>query len=208
MISEKYKKTHEAYCKLGKRYIENSESINLLKLPEFIGLLTKGGKVLDVGCAGGRDSKKFAAAGFDVTGIDIVDVFIEEAGKRVPKAKFLQIDLLDINFPENEFDAIWAQAVLLHIERKDIPDVLAKMFKILKRNGKIHVAVKEGRNQGWEADKLTAGYKRYFIYFSKKEMEKYLINAGFDIILSEFAADESGRENVKWIVIWAQKQVE
>lgn len=204
-MNQEYQKTREAYRRLGKKYIENAASINLSALSEFIKELPAGGKVLDIGCAGGRDSKKFADAGFDVTGIDIIDDFIEEAKKRVPRAKFLQMDLLDIDFPENEFDAIWAQAVLLHVERKDIPDVLAKMFRILKRNGKIHAAVKEGRGQGWEADKLSGGYKRYFTYFTKEEMEKYLIGAGFHIIRSEFAVDEAGRKNVRWIVIWGKK---
>jgi len=205
MLSDNYKKTQQAYCDLGKQYIENSASIDLPLLPEFMKLLPKGGKVLDAGCAGGRDSYKFVHEGFLVTGIDVVDVFIEEAIKKVSQAKFIKMDLLNLKFPKNYFDAIWAQAILLHMGRKDIPKILETFHNILKKNGKIHIAVKKGNGSGWKADKLSNNKKRFFTYFSKKEIENYITAAGFKVIFSGERADDAARKNIKWIIVWAEK---
>jgi ubiquinone/menaquinone biosynthesis C-methylase UbiE len=101
-----YKKTIELYEKLGKKYLEDIAGVVIRELPNFMRALPKGGKVLDVGCAGGRDSKKLVEAGFEVTGIDLVNVFLEEAEKNVPQAKFIRMDLLNLEFPDNYFDGI------------------------------------------------------------------------------------------------------
>lgn len=205
MVSNSFKKTIKTYRQLGKQYIANVASINLPSLPKFMKVLPKGGKVLDVGCAGGRDSRKFVANGFSVVGIDAVDIFISEAKKRVPQADFIKTDVLKLDFPRNTFDGIWAQAVLLHLERKDVPTVLAKFYVILKSGGKIHVAVKEGEGQGWDCDKLANDKKRFFTYFSQKEMRNLFKKAGFKIILSKLVDDDAGREKIKWVVIWGEK---
>lgn len=205
MENNNYKKTIEAYQALGKRYIENAANINLHALEDFMKLLPKGGRVLDAGCFGGRDSKKFADAGFEVTGIDLADVFIEEARKYVPQAKFMKMDILEMNFEESYFDGVLAQAVLLHLERSDVPRALKNFWRVLKPAGKIYVGVKEGKGFEMAADKeLAAGYKRYFTYFKKEEMETYMREAGFKIKFCEFAPDYVGRDK-KWIIIWGEK---
>lgn len=203
----KHKTTLEAYKRLGRCYTDNTFMIDIPELPEFIKLLSEDGKVLDVGCAGGRDAGKFSKAGFDVTGIDVIDVFLAEAAKNAPQAKFVKMDLLDLKFPDDFFDAIWAHAVLLHLERKNIPRAIKEFYRVLKTGGKIHIAVKKGRDSGWEADKLVGGEKRFFTYFSKKEIENYVKKAGFKIISSKITFDPTGRKNVKWIIIWAEKAV-
>ena len=205
-MNENYKKTRDAYRKLGKQYIENTASINLHVLPEFMKRLPKGGRVLDVGCIGGRDSKKFADAGFEVIGIDVVDVFLEEARKYVPQAKFLEMDMLKIDFPDNYFDGILAHAVLLHLEKNDVSGVLANFYRILKKGGIIDVGVKLGEGEGFEADgKLAENEKRFFSYFNKEEIESYVKEAGFEIILSQISPDYVGRGR-EWIIVWGEKR--
>jgi SAM-dependent methyltransferase len=204
MESDNYMKTREAYRQLGRKYIENSAGIKLHKLEEFMKLLPKGGRVLDVGCFGGRDSKKFADGGFEVTGIDVVDIFIEEAKKYVPQAKFLEMDMLEMDFPENYFDAVVAHAVLLHLERKDVPRALAGLYRVLKPGGKLYAGVKMGQGQGLMPDKMADGLERYFTYFSKEEYEGYIKDAGFKVILSDISGDYVGR-GLQWIVAWGEK---
>ena len=93
MSANGYKKTIEAYVKLGEKYLGHGKTAR--EFPEFIKLLPKGGRVLDVGCAGGRDSKRFTQKGFKVIGIDLVDLFLKIARKNVPKAKFIKGNILD-----------------------------------------------------------------------------------------------------------------
>ena len=58
-MNKQYKKTIDLYKKLGKKYIDDTYKIKVRELPEFIKKLPGNSLVLDVGCAGGRDSKKF-----------------------------------------------------------------------------------------------------------------------------------------------------
>lgn len=202
---DKYQKTIELYGKLGKRYIEDIAGINVKWFPDFVKLLPKGGRILDVGCAGGRDSLKFVQEGFEVTGIDLVDTFLKEAKKNVSQARFIKMDLLNLKFPSNYFDAIWANAVLLHIKKKDVPRALNGLHRVLKPGGKLDIAVKRGKGERYKEERLSGGKKRFFVYFFKNELEKFVKEAGFKIISSKIFPDELGRKDVKWVVIWAEK---
>ena len=200
-----YQKTIELYERLGKKYVEDIASADIRELPDFIEALPKGGRVLDVGCAGGRDSKKFVEAGLEVIGIDLVDVFLEEARKNVPQAKFIKMDLLGLEFPDNHFDGIWANAVLLHLKKEDVPRALKGFNRVLKHKGKLYIGVKRGSGEKYKEERLSGGEKRFFSYFLKNEMEKFVRDAGFRIISSKIFPDTLGRKDLKWIGILAEK---
>lgn len=200
-----YRKTIELYEKLGKKYVEDIAGTDIRELPDFVGLLPRGSRVLDVGCAGGRDSKKFLEAGFEVVGIDLVDVFLEEARKNTPRAKFIKMDLLDLEFPDNHFDGIWAIAVLLHLKKEDIPKALKGFRRVLKSKGILYIRVKRGSGEKYKEERLSDGEKRFFSYFLKNELERFVKNAGFRIISSKIFSDLLGRKNLKWIGLLAEK---
>lgn len=176
-----------------------------MELPEFIKLLKLNSRVLDVGCAGGRDSQHFIKAGHKVIGIDIVDIFLKEAKKRVPGATFKKMDLMKLDFPNNYFDAIWAHAVLLHFSKKDLPKILKSFNQILKSGGILHVRLKRGYGEHFVKEKLTENKKRLFTYYKKKEVESALRDAKFKIVASRLFPDELKRQDVKWISVWGRK---
>jgi ubiquinone/menaquinone biosynthesis C-methylase UbiE len=200
-----HKKTIEVYEELGVKYIDSINRVLPEELPEFIGLLKSGSKVLDVGCAGGRDSRHFVEAGHKVFGIDVVDSFLREARKRVPGATFKKMDLLQLDFPDNTFDAIWAQAVLLHFSKSDLPKILKKFHRILKPGGLLHVRLKRGQGTHLVAEKLVEGKERLFTFYYKNEVEAALIDAKFKVIASRIYPDALNRDNVKWISVWGRK---
>lgn len=195
----------KVYKNLGKQYLRDISRINVSEIPDFIKQIPKGGTVLDVGCAGGRDSAKFIKAGFKVVGIDLVEEFINTAKKKVPRGEFKVMDLLDIKLPAKSFNGIWANAVLLHVEKKDIPKVLKSFFRILKDGGLVHIRVKRGRDSKVIVDKLSQNTGRNFTLFFKQELEKYFKDAGFKIVQSKIFLDEAKRKKLKWVGIWATK---
>jgi len=201
-----YKKTITAYKKIGKSYLKSIKDITPKQFFNFIKLLPKAGRVLDVGCAGGRDSKKFTQKGFEVIGIDLVDEFLDEAKIYAPKARFIKMDLLKMKFPKGYFDGIWASSVLVHIKRKDVPTALKNFYKILRAGGKIFIAVKSGRGSAYITDKLS-NENRLFVYFSKEETKRLLNKIGFKLLLIKLFPDDAGRKEVKWIRIIAEKPV-
>ncbi len=205
---DKYKETIEVYKKLGKKYIQDVAEVIPYGFKEFVEILPRGSRVLDVGCAGGRDSKRLVQKGFKAIGIDLVDEFLEEARQHVPEARFINMDLLKLEFPENYFDAIYACAVLLHIKKKDIPSALEEFYDVLKPNGKLYIAVKEGKGIEYKEDKISGGHKRMFTYFKKDELRRLLKKAGFEMTFTRIYSDPLGRKDVKWLVVFGEKRVE
>lgn len=193
------------YNRLGKRYLKRISKLVPSARVRFIKMLPKNARVLDVGCAGGRDSKAFVAKGFRVTGIDASRVFINEAKKYVPKARFFQKDLRKLVFPANSFDGIWAQAVLLHLKRNEVPKVLRSFYRLLKPGGVLHVEVKKGKGARYVKEALSAHQRRFFTFFTQSELETLVRKAGFKIIYSVLTPDELKRKNVPWVTVWGRK---
>jgi len=200
-----YKQTAEVYNKLGKKYLDESRKVTPPERLPFSKLFKSGNSILDVGCGGGRDSSFFTKKGLKVTGIDVSSVFIRLAKKEVPEATFKCIDLLKINFPKNTFDGIWAQAVLLHLARKDVSKALKIFYKILKQNGILHITIREGKGEGYSKDKLSQGNERFYTYFTRSEIKDLLKKHGFKIFYFKVLPDELKRKNISWIRVWARK---
>ncbi|MFA5158473.1 MAG: methyltransferase domain-containing protein [Patescibacteria group bacterium] len=198
--------TIRAYNTMGKQYLADIEALIPFERDEFVKSLKPGSRILDVGCAGGRDSEFFVHHGFEVFGIDLSDVFLQEAKKRVPEATFVSMDATQLDFPQENFDGIWANAVLLHIAKKDISGVLQKMHRMLKANGILHIRVKEGVGETSVKDTLSKDVARTFTFFSKMEIEELVLASGFASVRSQIITDETRREGVNWISLFATKK--
>lgn len=205
-MKDKYKETIEVYEVLGKGYLKDVEKVVPPAFSDFVKLIPKKGLVLDVGCAGGRDSKRLAQRDFRVIGIDLVDEFLREARKDVPGAEFKKMDLLELKFPKDYFDAIFANAVLLHIKKKDILEALKGFYRVLKPGGKLYIVVKKGKGSGYKKEKLSGGKRRFFSYFLEDELKKLVEKAGLKVISIKIFPDELGRKDVNWIGIFASKK--
>ncbi len=203
-MADKYKNTIKSYKKLGETYVESIKDLTPSQFEIFVKKVSPKGKVLDVGCAGGRDAKKLVKKGFEVVGIDLVDEFLKIAKTDVPKAKFLKMDLLKLKFPNDYFDGIWASAVLLHVNKKDISNVFKNFNKVLKLGGKFFVGVKLGEGTTYATDKLSR-QKRLMVLFTEKQIKSFIEKAGFKIIYSKIVPDDAGRKNINWIRIIAEK---
>jgi len=198
------KKTYE---KLGEKYLENIEKYTPKAIYDFMKLLPKGGTVLDVGSAGGRDSEKFSQSGFKVIGIDLVDKFIKTAQNRVPSGTFRKMDLEKLDFPKNYFDGIWVNAVLMHVRKKNIQKVLDNLNQCLKPNGKAYFQVKKGIGEQYLTDKFSPIKKRFVSLFEKKEFEEDLKKSGYHLLKTSIKPDNAGRPGIDWIEITAEKKI-
>jgi len=169
------------------------------ELQKFIKLVGRG-KVLDLGCGSGIQSKTLSKAGLEVTGIDFAEKMIEEAKKQVPNAEFLVKDILNLNFLPEHFDGIYARASLLHLPKNKIGKVLEALNKILKKEGIMYVALKEGKG---ERDVYDEGFgaSRFFAFYKEDEFKKLLEEGKFQLIETIYAQTE--RNN--WLQFFAKK---
>lgn len=205
MKNKLYKKTIAVYDEMGQNYLKKITGLTPPEINDFMKLLPKGGKVLDAGCAGGRDSQEFIKHGFKVVGIDLSEVLLKEAVKNVPEARFVKMDVKHLKFPTCSFDGIWANAILVHVMKKDMLKTLKGFYRVLKPKGKMHIRVKQGKGRLSVNDFLSDGKHRLFSYFTKEEIKKFVEKAGFKIMPIEIITDESKRKDVKWIKVWAEK---
>jgi ubiquinone/menaquinone biosynthesis C-methylase UbiE len=182
---KKYVKTNQnAFDICAKEYDKNTKVLNKRQLcvrKEFISFLKPDAKILDIGCGPGRDAKIFSNKGFNVVGIDISKNMLQIARKNAPKAKFKQTDLLNMDFQKCFFDAIWFEAALLVIQKKDAIKVLKNIRRILKKEGIFYVSVKEGKGEDFEFDKRY-NVTKFKAYYTKTELEILLKKAGFKIL--------------------------
>ncbi|MFE6229022.1 class I SAM-dependent methyltransferase [Streptomyces sp. NPDC057854] len=100
------------------------------------GRLPAGARVLDVGSGTGRPvAALLAAAGYDVTGIDVSRTMVELAREQVPEARFEQVDVRDHTPPPEGYDAVCAFFPLLMMERKEQVLALRRMASWLVPGG-------------------------------------------------------------------------
>ena len=92
---------------------EEAQRLRFDMLLESVGL--EGRKLLDVGCGTGNLLEYIISKGIhvDYTGVDILDIMIEQArSKQLAAAKFYHVDLFKNNLFENgSFDVIYASGI-------------------------------------------------------------------------------------------------
>ncbi|WP_295632832.1 bifunctional 2-polyprenyl-6-hydroxyphenol methylase/3-demethylubiquinol 3-O-methyltransferase UbiG [uncultured Mitsuokella sp.] len=140
-------KTLQYYNRKASSFVQETVDVEFSALQnEFISKIRKGGRILDLGCGSGRDSKAFLSQGFDVVSIDgsekMAELASEYIGQSVICSTFQDYQ------PEEKFDGIWACASLLHLTKEDIVSVIQKMTDVLNTGGIFYVSFKYGDFSG------------------------------------------------------------
>lgn len=157
----------------------------------FLELLHPGASILDAGCGSGRDALYFQRNGYNVTAFDasseMVRLSTEYTGLPV---RLLCFEDMDYN---EEYDAVWACASLLHIERAVLPDVLERVRRALKSPGLLYTSFKYGNN-----DLQKDG--RHFTCYIEDTIRPLLEKAGFTEIRIWSSGDlRPGRQSEQWL---------
>ena len=153
------------YEKLIKKEFKDTNLDNFMKMIE------KEGKVLDLGCGTGSASLELLKKGFSPFPVDASYEMIKVA------ESLLKMKVRKISFDELEeydfYDAVWANFSLLHTTKNQFGNILKKLFLALKEEGILFFSLKQGA--GESRDKLG----RFYSYYEKSEVEKYLEKANF-----------------------------
>ena len=203
-------KTIQTYEELVENYYKTHFDINVIKnFADFFIQNLKGKKILDVGCGPGRDAKYFSDHGLDVTGIDLTSNFIKMASQNVPNVKFIQMDMRNLDFPQNTFDGVWVCASFYHIPKKDAKNTLRGFRKILKSSGIIFISIKSGTGERFIQKEEDKERTKFYAFYTEDEFKNLIESCNFKIlkvIINTKEDIDNFRIKNTWINIFATKE--
>jgi Cyclopropane fatty acid synthase and related methyltransferases len=140
------------------------------RLTAFLALLPSDASILELGCGAGGDTAEMLARGFDVRATDgspeMADVASRRLGRTVETLLFHELDEVEA------YDAVWANACLLHVPRDELAGVLGSIWRALKADGVFFASYKTGDAEG--RDTLN----RYYNYPSPDWLRTNYTSAG------------------------------
>lgn len=185
-------KTIDYYDSNAAEFVTETENADMSECrSRFLSYLKPGQSILDAGCGSGRDLLAFMNAGFAADGFDasseLCRIASKKTGRLVRQMRFEELD------GEEKYDAIWACSSLLHVHMADLPDVLLRLYRLLKVEGIFYASFKYGTGA-----RVKEG--RYFLDLEEKEGLRLMEKGGFTVkevfITQDVRLDRHGE---KWI---------
>ena len=135
------------YERNAEKFIRDTASADMRSVREaFLAYIPEGGRILDLGCGSGRDSRAFLDAGYRVTSLDGSPALCRAAhlltGQEVICSFFGDYR------PEGLYDGIWACASLLHLSEEDLLSTVRKYAAALRNGGCFYMSFKKGDFSG------------------------------------------------------------
>jgi SAM-dependent methyltransferase len=132
--------------------------------------LAPGARILELGCGGGIDAAHMIALGFDVDPTDGVAEMAAQAKVRLGQAvRVMRFDELDA---VEAYEAVIANASLLHVPVAGLTPILARIWRALKPGGWHLATYKTAGAQGRDE------HGRYYNYLSRAEADLHYRAAG------------------------------
>ena len=180
---EAYQRGVDAY--LSDRVPRPSEA-HLRYLDTVAEMLPAGSTMLELGSGPGYDALHFEGRGVVVERTDGTPAFVDLLREQGHPTRLLEITTGALGGP---WDAVFANAVLLHLTRAQLAAVLARIRIALKPDGLLAFTVKEGDDEGWSTAKI--GVPRFFTYWREAALRTLLVDAGFTVLVMEHAQGRS-----------------
>lgn len=219
------KKTTQDYNNIAEKFssTRNYLSADLLDLKRYA---ESGDKVLDLGCGNGRLSELFNDMDVEYIGGDASSKLVEIAKKRYPDRDFRTLDPIQLDFEPESFDKVFCLSVFHHIPSVEFRlNYLAELRNVLKEGGYLILSVWNLWNRPGTFWKIVrsgifhpkldiddiflpfsdeTGKKladRYIHCFKKNELEKLLLESGFEIDVIDIQKRGLKRENENILVV-------
>ncbi len=149
-------------------------------LDQVARLVTGQRQVLELGSGPGTDADYLESAGLTVQRTDATEAFLDRLRSHGHDAQ--RLDLRDDDFG-GPYDAVLADAVLLHVGRAQFVRTLATARRAVKPGGLLAITVKEGDGEAWSTAKL--GRPRHFTYWREDRLRDAVASAGWEVLSIE-----------------------
>ena len=157
--------------------------------------------ILDLGCGPGRDLMAFAELGHVAVGLEGSKRFAAMA-REYSGCQVLQQDFLQLDLPKEDFDGVFANAVLFHVPSQELPRVLSELRSALKPRGVLFSSNPHGDNaEGWNRG-------RYGAYYDLATWRSHVSGAGFIELTHYYRPPGLPFEQQPWLAtVWRKPAV-
>jgi signal peptidase II len=209
------------YNKIATRFSQTREKPLWPEVRQFKQYVNSSDKILDIGCGSGRLVRLFDGMSVDYTGIDTSAKLLEQAqrnvkcppfakaswGRQMPNAKnsrlnvkFVKSNMLELDFMDNSFDAVFMIASLHHLPTIYHHQALREAYRVLTQGRHLLITNFNLWKFSWK-DKTVWRYKKfsknvitswnkhplYYYAFTLRELKRKTQKAGFKIIHAYYA---------------------
>ena len=199
----KQDKTLQYYIDNAEEYAQKTAEVDMSNvLDVFVRKIPAKGRILDLGCGSGRDSKTFIGMGYTVTALDgspeLCRIASDYTGLSVRCLMFHDLDY------DNAFEGIWACSSLHHLSRDQLNETLPKVIRALKPGGILYTCFKYG-----ESDYIDEK-ERHFTCATEQSVNNLVEVVRDDIDINEMnvwiTGDNLNGRDLRWVnVIVAKK---
>ncbi|WP_156665974.1 methyltransferase domain-containing protein [Rhodococcus qingshengii] len=142
-----------------------------------IAKLVDGGTILELGSGPGRDAEYLESLGVSVARTDGALAFVE-----MMRAEGFTAEVLDMRTGQfnGTYDAVVANAVLLHLRRDEFEFVARKSRGVVGAEGIFAFTVKRGDGTSWSKAKL--GLPRHFTFWQEDQLRQVLGRSGWETL--------------------------
>ena len=153
-------------------------------------------ELLDFGCGPGRDLMTFKRLGHRATGLE-GSAQLAAMARRYSGCEVLEQNFLRLDLPGEHFDGVFANAVLFHIPRQELPRILRQLHATLKPNGVLFSSNPRGDGQeGWSGD-------RYGAFHDWESWRAHMLATGFLELTHYYRPPGLPRDQQPWLAsVW------
>ena len=199
----------ESYDRIAERYVEWRAEQHREGAAPWVSILRERlaplSKVLDLGCGAGVPLTRMLAETFDVTGVDISTRQIDLARRNVPTGRFINADIVAVDFPLAIFEAAVGSYSFIHVPRAEHGALFRKIARWLKPGGLLLANFGIGNCEiDYEEDWL--GVPMFWSSFDADGERAALTSAGFELLIDRIETEiEEGRPH-RWLVVLARRR--
>ena len=162
--------TLEFYASQAASYVGHRPDKIDAGIAKFLDRLTPGACILELGCGSGIDAAHMLSRGFDVHATDGVAEMAAIAQQRLGRA--VSVMRFDELAAVNEYDAVIANASLLHVPTDGLQAIFASICTALRPGGWHFATFKTAAEAGYDR------HGRYYNYLSRADAEALYLDAG------------------------------
>lgn len=200
MKSIKTDETLVYYNENAMQYFANTVNANMSEFCDrFASCVKPEGELIDIGAGSGRDVRYFLKLGFRVDALDASEVMCKLASEYT--GVNVKCQRIQDWMPIKKYDAVWANASLVHLTKEEIGSFICKLPKVLTEEGVAYISLKGGIDSGWDC------LGRYFSSFCKEEVVT-ICSTVQDLVIEDIweTSDLLEREGIYWINIILKKR--